>query len=41
MPRLLIIGAGGHGRSLAEAVTASGIHDLIGLMTALCLIIKF
>jgi sugar O-acyltransferase (sialic acid O-acetyltransferase NeuD family) len=32
MPRLLIIGAGGHGRSLAEAVTASGIHDLIGFI---------
>ncbi len=29
-PRLLIVGAGGHGRSVAEAVLISGVFDLVG-----------
>ncbi len=31
-PRLLIVGAGGHGRSVAEAVLMSGDYDLIGFL---------
>lgn len=31
-PRLLIVGAGGHGRSVAEAVLMSGDFDLVGFL---------
>jgi sugar O-acyltransferase (sialic acid O-acetyltransferase NeuD family) len=31
-PRLLIVGAGGHGRSVAEAVLMSGVFDLVGFL---------
>ncbi len=31
-PRLLIVGAGGHGRSVAEAVLMSGIFELVGFL---------
>ncbi len=31
-PRLLIIGAGGHGRSVVEAVDASGAFDVVGFL---------
>ncbi len=31
-PRLLVVGAGGHGRSLAEAVLMSGDFDLVGFL---------
>ncbi|MDP3651360.1 MAG: acetyltransferase [Rhodoferax sp.] len=30
--RLLIVGAGGHGRSVAEAVFAAGIYDVLGFV---------
>lgn len=30
--RLLIVGAGGHGRSVAEAATASGVFDVVGFL---------
>lgn len=30
--RLLIVGAGGHGRSVAEAVLAAGIYELVGFV---------
>ena len=30
LPRLLIVGAGGHGRSVAEAVLAAGIYEVAG-----------
>ena len=32
MKRLLIVGAGGHGRSVAEAVLASGIYQMVGFL---------
>jgi sugar O-acyltransferase (sialic acid O-acetyltransferase NeuD family) len=32
MRRLLIVGAGGHGRSVAEAVLAAGIYELAGFV---------
>lgn len=32
MGRLLIVGAGGHGRSVAEAVLAAGAHVLVGFV---------
>ena len=32
MKRLLIVGAGGHGRSVAEAVLAGGIFQLVGFV---------
>jgi len=32
MPRLLIVGAGGHGRSVAEAVLAAGEFELVGFV---------
>ncbi|GAC1369649.1 MAG: hypothetical protein NVS3B3_01440 [Aquirhabdus sp.] len=32
MSRLLIVGAGGHGRSLAEAVLAGGIYEIAGFI---------
>jgi len=32
MDRLLIVGAGGHGRSVAEAVLAAGQHRLVGFV---------
>lgn len=32
VPRLLIIGAGGHGRSVAEAVLIGGFYELAGFM---------
>jgi sugar O-acyltransferase (sialic acid O-acetyltransferase NeuD family) len=32
MRRLLIIGAGGHGRSVAEAALAGGTYDLVGFV---------
>jgi sugar O-acyltransferase (sialic acid O-acetyltransferase NeuD family) len=31
-PRLLVVGAGGHGRSVAEAVLMSGDFDLVGFL---------
>jgi sugar O-acyltransferase (sialic acid O-acetyltransferase NeuD family) len=31
-PRLLVVGAGGHGRSVAEAVLMSGNFDLVGFL---------
>ena len=36
MKRLLIIGAGGHGRSVAEAVVAQGTYSLIGFVDDGC-----
>ena len=32
MNRLLIIGAGGHGRSVAEAVVLSGEYEVVGFL---------
>lgn len=32
MKRLLIVGAGGHGRSVAEAVLAAGLYELAGFV---------
>lgn len=32
MKRLLIVGAGGHGRSVAEAVLAAGKYELVGFL---------
>lgn len=32
LPRLLIFGAGGHGRSVAEAVLAAGIYEVVGFI---------
>lgn len=32
MKKLLIIGAGGHGRSVAEAVLATGSHEIVGFV---------
>ncbi len=32
MKRLLIVGAGGHGRSVAEAVLAAGKYELAGFV---------
>jgi FlaA1/EpsC-like NDP-sugar epimerase len=32
MKRLLIVGAGGHGRSVAEAVLAAGKYELVGFV---------
>lgn len=32
MRRLLVVGAGGHGRSVAEAVFAAGIYDVLGFV---------
>ena len=31
-PRLLVVGAGGHGRSVAEAVLMSGDFELFGFL---------
>ncbi|NDP40980.1 MAG: hypothetical protein GZ093_20040 [Rhodoferax sp.] len=32
MQRLLIVGAGGHGRSVAEAVLAAGMYEVVGFL---------
>ena len=40
MKRLLIAGAGGHGRSVAEAVLAAGQHELIGFADDAALLIR-